>query len=502
MATTESAKVLRRCAKCQRSPIRPHRVFKGEPYCHTCYCQDFILRSCQQCHGPVRLHKSLDSGICDACHRAQRRCMRCDKPVLKAGKLVGDAALCPSCANWASGRKRPRANHASCSLCCKHRRIAQRTDTGKPICAQCAAAGPALQQEKDAQYWARKIEQRHLAEREVLQDWTQPLFDAFVGFQRTETGDVRTYVRYAKQKQAFSGFISAFTSMDDLTAERIAERISAAQLRRWELLVRFLHSHGIPLPSASLLADKTEAARIQRLVASAKGLSLERAIAHYATAIQEQARANLRSQRGSVCAALGLAEAIGSQNPEQVHVDRYLRAKPGQRNSLSGFLHYLAANFGITLILQDRRRRRRPSRLSPQHIFSSLVGIANQTTSFPELRACAAGLICSITGAPLERVAELPLNAINAASLRLSLDFLGQSAEIPEPARSGVRRYLAELGRLHPDSAHLFPGRQKHRPITAAAIAAVLAERGLHSSVVTTFSRLQIRRAAGRRGAR
>lgn len=151
------------CDACGKSMQKANRIFAGRAYCTSCYRREFIKTSCASCGGAVRwLGSSAVAPTCARCDQARRHCVRCDRPVPRAGIRVGTGVACPSCApqfreqrtcdccGASSARmSRPegssqgicsscqrRSDHATCVLCHRHRRIGERRSTG-PVCIDC-----------------------------------------------------------------------------------------------------------------------------------------------------------------------------------------------------------------------------------------------------------------------------------------------------------------------------------------------------------------------------
>lgn len=140
----------------------------------------------------MRAHRhAVAGGMCGACERAERVCLRCGRLTPHAAKLVDGKAVCSGCVGHFNaelkcsicGRMsrrmfsslllqqgsespgherdgdalgcaaaetpmpicqpcRNKATHATCASCRKHRRVARTDADGKPLCRSCAAPQP------------------------------------------------------------------------------------------------------------------------------------------------------------------------------------------------------------------------------------------------------------------------------------------------------------------------------------------------------------------------
>ncbi|WP_308124603.1 hypothetical protein [Streptomyces sp. NEAU-YJ-81] len=120
------------CAACGRSRPIGGRRFDGQPVCGTCRQHDpFNHRPCSVC-GALRLRNSRtdDGGVCAACREIPTAlCATCGelRPCYFAAT---NAPKCLPC----SAKER---EEAVCANCGKHRRVNNRTATGKPLCGNC-----------------------------------------------------------------------------------------------------------------------------------------------------------------------------------------------------------------------------------------------------------------------------------------------------------------------------------------------------------------------------
>lgn len=488
------------CGGCGHVMKRAHRRFEGVLYCNSCYVRDFRLRACSQCHSTVSLPRSQETGLCDACKRQQRTCCACGKPTPIAGQLIADGALCPACARRQAPKPLQHPDHyATCSLCRKHRKISIRTEQGKPVCANCVAHGPEATLAKTARYWEEALDQRHIERRGRFEGWVQDLFDGFVGYQRSVAGTAKTQIRYDIQEEAFAAVMAHFGNPQEMTAEQLAGRLGAKLFRKSELVMRFLSSTGVEMPSPKQLADEAERRRIQMMLVESASLSMSHIVAGYIEYLSTGST-SLRSQRQAIRAAVNFAQSVNSLPPTQVQIDQFMRRTPGQRANLLGFLGFVRQRMPeLNLKSPDKRRRRRTAKASAKNVFEATLVLFRTTSSSAERRACVAAMLSAMTGAPLQIITALPRRALNVTNQRITLSLMGKTIMLIDPVRGPVMSYLQELEALERPSQHLFPGRSAFNPMNPSSISDVLRRRGITPSILTSFARQKVKDVATRR---
>ncbi len=156
------------CDACGRLTTTPHRVEGKDEFCGTCYKREFVKRSCA-CGASARVRRTMVGPVqCARCAAAARTCVRCDKPVPRAGRRVPGGVVCLSCRPYSHPpmpcercgrasralslerdpesmriceRCAKRDTHATCAFCRRHRAIAGRTQEQRPYCAGCGPSG-------------------------------------------------------------------------------------------------------------------------------------------------------------------------------------------------------------------------------------------------------------------------------------------------------------------------------------------------------------------------
>ncbi len=157
-----------RCDHCGRSMHKAARVYEDRAYCATCYAREFEPVSCRRCGKTVRTFHGKRPALCKSCGALDRECVRCGKPVRRAGLTLKIGVVCGSCAkhfrkpekcsncgrlskNLARDFKRGfnepvcptcrTKGNAVCARCGKYRPIRGHRRDGSPLCGTCVETG-------------------------------------------------------------------------------------------------------------------------------------------------------------------------------------------------------------------------------------------------------------------------------------------------------------------------------------------------------------------------
>ena len=143
-----------------------HKVHAELEYCASCYQREFVPKPCAGCGKPTRtLRTQTEPAKCHACMAAERQCIRCEKPLLRAALRVGSHYACAACASHfyepkpctncgelaqrlsrapALGFNTPicdkcrrKADHMTCSNCRKYKPFFALVQGDKKVCKEC-----------------------------------------------------------------------------------------------------------------------------------------------------------------------------------------------------------------------------------------------------------------------------------------------------------------------------------------------------------------------------
>lgn len=463
------------CEVCWDDMPKAHKIFKGVAFCSTCYVREFKKAACRICQGPARVHRSeLLTPVCRRCHSTARRCLRCRRPVPKAGLIFGGRPVCPSCSpHFRPRQKKNYKNHGTCMQCHKHRRVAVRFEDGRSVCVKCHG--------KDRTEEIRATELRYanasldrkasFAEGVLEKDWCKRLWRDFVEWARTEIGPTPTGHRVTRYLDAFMIFDQKCSTLEDIDADLIGEVMTAEQQRRHWRVMEFLTHRDITVPSAQQKEAASEEARINRLLEQIRHTPHVDVAREFVSKMRERVAGGdltLRSLRLNLRATLGLVETAGHQAIGQEHVLRYLRQRPGQRAALASFIGFLRCR-NIDLALPTARRRPAESHSLPDNAYR-IWSEAIRSGDLGQAAAATSALLMYTLAPSLEKLRSMPrghvqLNdgiwSIQLDKVRVPLD-VRLNADID----AYIRLRDTECGR----DGYLFPGRPFSQPMSSAGL--------------------------------
>ena len=344
------------------------------------------------------------SGVADAVAPG-RTCLRCERPFAgKAGRIVGGRPACPACAPAfldlvpcpACGRPtrrlgrmpgregmacegcRRKATHATCRTCGRHRKVGRRDEDGRAVCVSCVGETPPVHDcpgcgaatPGTGAAPCRACSLRSRVERRVglcaemmSQPWARALFQEFCGWD----GLARTAGDMTRRVDAYAACFSTIdrhcASRDALGQDLLLRLFGAEGLRRHHVVVRFLVERLALAWDQGRTEAFTEAGRAEAVLAAADERPWGPALRAYHDHLARDPALRPETIRLYLNAADGLLRQAGHADLaflKQADVERYLRRKPGQWASLTGFLPYAARVSGVQLTAPARKRRGRP----------------------------------------------------------------------------------------------------------------------------------------------
>ena len=391
-------------------------IHDGVPYCQTCHKREARLAPCGKCGKNVRVLPGKEAVLCKSCRRAGRVCLRCQRPVEYAGRIVAGGVLCPSCANVTG----PEENCFYCGENSKYLSRAFKIGLTEPACAKCRRKGnitcPVCRKNREP-YGTNsegKIVCRYCLERDgspfictvcgkegtlhsltrctecygkeylagALTKFVSTLSNPFV--RELCTGffaDLAAKVGYGKVRIKIKTYLPFFEEVDrnfssaaEITKGAILERFGTHWLIRWESPLCYMQKTGVLLLGSS---EEIQAAmvkeRMARLLAKHEGVWTRLLEDYQQTLWEIRDRYRVRGWLGTMSrfrprtvlalfrAAVAFLESLGdevreSTQIEQLHLDRFLLKKNGYRTSITKFLWYL------------KRKRKIFSPLKVEHI--------------------------------------------------------------------------------------------------------------------------------------
>lgn len=373
----------RYCDECGCTMQKAHKIHLGREYCGTCYKRLFQRMPCSSCEGHAVVHKNHKGAVvCFACEVATRICLRCEKPVPRAGLLVSGKAVCPSCAPYfrpsqscsQCGKEsariasapsigitekicdscRNKATHETCAVCRKYRKVAKTTDRGA-FCGRCAedenlshpcptcgdpvaGAGSArcrvcLNRENIAQ-------EVRLSSALFRNTWAAALWSGFGHWiQQRNPGSPRALTVVRSHQIFFERLDSCFSIVEEITAESLLRVFGTTDLRRHLLASEFVATRLNLEITAEAKRDCADFDRITALLSSAKRTPHEQLVEGYSKYL-DGLDLTPRTTRMylSTASAFCVDEQVGAAPWTPGQLDRYLKKNIGARNNLSRFV--------------------------------------------------------------------------------------------------------------------------------------------------------------------
>ena len=301
-------KQTRYCDECGRTIEKAHRIFQGYDYCSTCYPRVFPKVECSLCGGAARSHRySKTDPICRSCDIKTRKCLRCEKAVPRAGKVINGKPVCPSCAPYFNEPQlcsscgqlskrvtrlpklgldnpmcdacRRKVTHATCSFCRKHRSVHGITDDGKEYCVSCipghqqyhpcpscgvSLPGKGLSRCRSCLNLTRLVREADLHSLTLNRAWARELLVEFTIWLHGRSGHQPNCFKIFTSHETFFERIDAeFPALTDIHETSILDRLGVTLLRKHLLVSTFLQERlGISF-RAEAKEDSAEKARIQ-----------------------------------------------------------------------------------------------------------------------------------------------------------------------------------------------------------------------------------------------
>lgn len=396
------------CFGCGRLMDKPHRIYKKEFYCGSCYAREFKPKPCPQCGEMARLPSRHPEAICHNCEKS-KPCVRCGKEKYRLGLMSEYGPVCAACARYFSEMKPcsrcgalshhlsrvsrlgfdepvcpccARADHGCCQACDRSRRLFDAPD-GRRLCKKCLTFGmvtcSSCGQPMPAGlgktclhcYWTRVFEERLHFNASVLQSPITEHYQAFSRWMLQHCGAFRA-ARLLKRYFTFFEQLGKLSPIEPLSYDRLVKEFGADMLRRHRLVITwFVEVHGWVKDDGISQAD-SEQHRIQRQLQVISQPFVHSLLMGYYRQLDAKRKNGMLSLR-SVRLALWPASQLllrsltaGHRIPEQQDLTDYLSKVPGQKAALRGFIAYLNHSQNISLSMRLTRKGRHKSLLKPR----------------------------------------------------------------------------------------------------------------------------------------
>lgn len=379
-------KVGRYCDGCGEPMTKAHKIHRTGEYCGSCYSRIFPRVTCSKCGNSAHPHRNDPSPpLCRKCAAADRKCIRCENPVPRAGLLFEGKAVCPSCVPYFREQQscahcqkessrlsilpsagitekicescRNRLTHATCSVCRKYRKVASESAEMGPRCINCTV-DPAISHlcpdcgktvagngKSRCRSCANKLaldREANLTAAVFTHEWAATLWRQFGLWLHGQQGGSPKLIAQIRSHQIYFERLDAtFASALDLTGHTLLRLFGAAGLRSHLLPTRFIEQQlGVFVP-AEAKVESSERERINELVRAVKSEPWKDVVMAYLTDLDNKGL-SLRSIRMYLSTACQFARSVKFVGAEwtQGQIESFLNKKPGARNNLSRFVSF------------------------------------------------------------------------------------------------------------------------------------------------------------------
>lgn len=493
------------CDGCGRSMAKAKRVYKGEGFCGACYARDFYVVPCVDCGANARVFGKVGYGRCRKCEQQTRRCVRCDRLAPRVALTVAAGVVCTRCRRHFEPFPKPQPKvmgNRTCAGCHKYRPVAFRDENERPFCEACRnPAHIEKAREKDRLYWTERVRKAAEISSHGLEgcEWQVLFRDMVIAY-----GETKSIPVLLRRIPGYLGFVQQLESLartpGELRAVAMLEQMTAADLRRHERVLTYLHGRGFEVPTRAAAEDASNRRRIRDALAELSGNRHRGSVASFAAA-QAQPSEN-RPNKGwptirlNVRAAVELSKFLAERVFSTRGIEQFLEATPGHRACLYAFVTFLRPTHPEIRILP--RSVPDPVKVPPP-ITAGVLDRFVKASDFPDARAGFLGVLVAFIGMPLKVLCVLPFAALAAPTDDQYLMTLeGRTVALPTTISRAVGRY-AELRAAYlggAESPHLFPGRPGHQPVTTVSITIRLRAWGIKPGAVALSARRAIVTAA------
>lgn len=381
------------CDSCGKCVVNIKKKYKGKKFCATCYARVFSKKLCLGCGAFARLPKNDDEARCNKCiknqpcircnlsnkpigklteygpvcnscavyFRAIEPCERCGKPSQKLTRVTrfnDDLRVCPKCAS---------RDYKTCPSCHKYR-LLELTPNGLKVCKKCqdqpekqclnceeiiaAGCGDLC----DSCYWHKNLwfkvnQNSNLFESKYLKN----IYVQYIEWLENKVGANKAALYINKHTHFFVQTESLWNDSVP-TAHQLLAILRSSGLRKFELVVLWLHEHfGIQI-SVDKKNDVSEIDQLEKLIASLPQPSLGfETISAYKNQLENkisQGKTSIRSARLAIKPAVALVMHMNqgcAQLPRLKDVKLYLAEYSGQAAALTGYINFLNENYDTSI---------------------------------------------------------------------------------------------------------------------------------------------------------
>lgn len=488
------AKGKRYCDECGNSIDKAHKIYHGKEYCGTCYARLFKAIPCSRCRANVRVHRNAtDEPVCALCEAVKRTCIRCEKSVPRASKIVDGKPVCPSCAPYFSvpaicphceresirlaalpsaGIKekicqscRNRHTHATCGVCRKHRKVAHSSPDGGSLCSACyddpnvshacpdcgvGVPGSGKSRCRGCANFVALGREISLTCAIFSHQWVATLWRRFgLWLHAKDPHSPKLLLLVRAHQRFFEEIDCAFPTALDLTEVSLLHLFGVKRLRAHLLPTRFLAEQmGVHI-AEDAKRDAAEHARIAELIALGKRKTWGELMRSYYVALID-ANLSARSVRMYLSTAQSFASSVELANAPWTtpQIERYLKANPGSRNNLSRFVSFcrqsqqwnvsMPSKAGQIFPLKDPLRT--VAKLSDLMKAAESVGVENASITM------LATILAAALGVAKATIVKAVTQSFTETGGAVSIQFSRETVHLPESLEPYAKALMSKLG--------------------------------------------------------
>lgn len=338
--------------------------------------------------------------MCPTCDRETRVCVRCGKPVPRAGRKTPEGVCCLSCAPHFRPKERcdecgspssqltringegPRLclscrnsrTHGTCSWCHRYRPVETRAEDGRFFCASCSdekrpvhvcpGCGTSVPGAGSGSCRACIVKAKvavciEAEKRSNLLRWTEPVLDRYgetVAAVPTATNIPERITKAAGALARIAGEFEAST----LTHADLARLFGPTRLRPLKSLIDVLMAHCACARKPSAIAAVNAATKIESLLLQGADEETTNILRGYLTWLQRRPkRVSPRTTYGYLRAAnafLGTQRFTSLEDLEPSRLNGYAHRHKGDRGNLTSFARWLSEETGKSFAVPAPRR--------------------------------------------------------------------------------------------------------------------------------------------------
>lgn len=469
----------RYCDECGNLINNAHKIYNGLEICGSCYPRLFCKAVCSDCAGPAVAHKRETAPIvCSQCMVLNRTCLRCEKPVKRAGLLLDGKAVCPSCVPYFKEDKccgrcgkltsrlssmpsagifekichscRNKLTHVTCSVCRKYRKAAKPAKQGFSVCISCVAnvgskhdcpgcgcvvPGPGLSRCRPCLTKANVEAELSLTVALFEHEWTRESWRSFGVWLHNRRPDCTITLKVLRSHQSFFERLDAgFVSSKEVTEQALVKAFGTQALRKHLLATQFVRERLGVAVSAESKALSAEHDRIDTILLDSKRKPWGALIARYASSLEGRKLTKRTVRMYLSTAAAFCAKAKVESSPWLAgELERYVSRNAGARNNISAFVTFCRREMKWDVEMPQKDVSVRPL-VDPVQSVSKLRGLLDRAAASGSEKASlqtVSGILGAALGLSQSTICGLKANDFEIASSTMNVMIAGERITLP-----------------------------------------------------------------------